>query len=149
MGLSTDPSTYKPALGETKSTAILPANLVDFTAQSDPNLYGTSTAYLVLSGKNVLWSGNANGDGKVKYSGVTNDPSSILTQALAFPGNTTGLYNYNNAVGYFSGDVNMDGKVKYSGLTNDPAFILNNIVAYPSNTTGLYNYNNFNQQIPN
>ncbi|MEP7252008.1 MAG: hypothetical protein ABI683_06495 [Ginsengibacter sp.] len=145
LGLSTDPATYKPALGETKSTA----SLVDFTTETDPNLYGTATAYTVLTGKNLLWSGNANSDSKIIYSGLGNDRAAILSQVLGYPGNTTALYNYSNATGYFSGDINMDRKVIYAGLGNDPNFILNNILAYPSNTIGLYNYSNFNQQLPN
>ena len=145
LGISTDPSTYKPALAETKSTA----SLVDFTTQTDPNIYGTATSYTVLAGKNVLWSGDVNGDGKVKYLGLSNDPGTIISQVLGFAGNTSGLYNYNNSNGYFSGDVNLDGKVKYLGLTNDPGFIATNVITYPSNTSGLYNYSNFNQQLPN
>ncbi len=145
LGLSTDPATNKPALGETKSTA----TPVDFIGETDPRLYGTSTAYTTFSGKNLLWSGDAGSDGKVKYAGSSNDPSTILTQVLGFPGNSVGSYTYNNAIGYFSGDLNMDTRVKFAGSSNDASVIFTNVINYPLNTTGSYTYNSFNQQLPN
>lgn len=145
LGISTDPATLTPALGEARSTA----PLVDFTSATDAQIFGTTTAFATASnGKNMLWAGNANSDVKVKYSGPSNDPATILNQVVNFPGNTSHFYNYNNALGYFSGDINMDGKVKYSGPGNDLSFILNNVVNYPLNTSHFYNYNNFLQQLP-
>lgn len=148
LGLSTNPNptiTLDPFLGEIKSAA----SLVDYTTATDPNLYGTSTAYTIATGKNLLWSGDAGGDGKVKYAGSSNDPNTILTQVLGFPGNSAGSYTYNNAIGYFSGDVNMDTRVKFAGSTNDVNTILTNVINYPSNTIGSYTYSAFNQQLPN
>lgn len=145
LGISTDPGTLTPSLGEAKSTA----PLVNFSTATDAQIFGTSSAYKFLDNKVMLWAGSASNDTKIKYSGSSNDPGIILNQALSYPGNSSGLYNYNAAFGYFSGDINMDGKVKYSGSSNDPSSILANVLAYPSNTTGLYNYNNFLQQLPN
>lgn len=144
LGLSTDPSLIT-SLGETKSTA----SLVNFTTATDAQLFGSSTAYTISSdGKNLLWSGDANGDRKVKYQGSSNDPNTVLSQVLSFPGNSTGSYTYDNAIGYFSGDVNMDRKVKYAGSTNDVNIIFANVINYPPNTSGSYTYNNFIEQLP-
>lgn len=69
----------------------------------------------------VLWPGNTNGDGLVKYTGAANDRDPIL-QAIGgtVPTNTLpGVYNMN--------DVNMDGTVKYTGPFNDRDPILQSI----------------------
>jgi hypothetical protein len=148
LGLSINPNTAPIAMNETKSTAYT-TNVVDMRSITQANLFGTSSAHTAIDGYNIMWSGSVNSDNKVKYSGLTNDPQTILNNVLAFPANTTGAYNYNAAFGYFEGDVNMDRKVKYSGLGNDAQPILNNVLAYPGNTTGAYNYNAMVQQIPN
>ncbi len=49
LGLSTDPATYKPAIGGNK----INSKFSGFNGSNDPNLFGTSTAYTVLTGKNV------------------------------------------------------------------------------------------------
>ena len=155
LGLGLDPVTSTKPLSETKSIAYT-GNLIDFSTLPDAQLFGTANAYQVKTvttpspyNVNVMWAGDANGDGKVKYAGTSTDPSTILNQVIAFPGNVTGLYNYNAAFGYFSGDVNMDRKVKYAGTGTDPSPILTNVLAFPLNVSGLYNFNLFNQQIPN
>ncbi len=77
LGLSTDPASLTPLLTEKQSTA----PLVDFTTSAF--LYGGTTAHGVAGdGKYVLWGGNANGDGIVKYSGPNNDRDFILSSAL-------------------------------------------------------------------
>ncbi|MEO6453207.1 MAG: hypothetical protein ABIN97_04005, partial [Ginsengibacter sp.] len=65
------------------------------------------------------------------------------------PGNTSGSYTYNNAIGYFSGDINMDSRVKFAGSLNDVNIIQTNVVTFPNNLTGSYTYSAFNQQLPN
>lgn len=69
----------------------------------------------------VLWPGNTNGDGLVKYTGANNDRDPIL-QAIGgvVPTNTlNGVYDQH--------DVNMDGTVKYTGSFNDRDPILQTI----------------------
>ncbi len=117
LGLSTDPSTFKPLLGETKSTA----TLVDFTNQTDPNLYGPSSAYTVSGGKNLLWGGNANSNNNVKYTGPSNDKGYILSTILG--GNST-----STVTGYNQGDLNFNGVVKYTGPGNDKGFLLSTVL---------------------
>lgn len=125
LGLSTDPTTYKPLLDETKSTA----TIVDFTTQTDPNLYGTSAAYSVASdGKNILWGGNANVNTTTLFNGLNNDKGYILTTIL---GNNPGTIL---SEVYSSGDVNMNRSVGYNGLNNDKGFILTTVLG---NNSGL------------
>ncbi|MEO8109671.1 MAG: hypothetical protein ABI594_06565 [Ginsengibacter sp.] len=120
LGLSTDPSTFTPLLGETKSTALLSTNQVDFTTATDPNLYGTSAAYSIASdGKNMLWGGNANFNTNVKYGGPSNDKDYILT---ILGGNSTATVN-----GYNQADINFNRAVKYGGPGNDKDFLLSTI----------------------
>lgn len=129
---------------------------VDFTTMSDANVYHRVSPFsydghemITISGFKALWAGNANADTKVKYQGPTNDNATILNQAVNFPGNTLGVFNYDLALGYFSGDLNMDGKVKYQGTGNDPGFMfLNLITNFFLNTLDLYNYDLFTEQIP-
>ncbi|HEV8082505.1 MAG TPA: hypothetical protein VGP55_04845 [Chitinophagaceae bacterium] len=119
LGLSSDPSTFKPLLGETKSTA----SLVDYTIQTDPNLYGPSTAYLVATdGKNVLWSGDINNNGFVRYQG-SNGPTGpndrvVLLQDLS--NNETNVLNI-----YSRGDVNLNTFTRYQGSNGPPPAGLN------------------------
>lgn len=119
LGLSTNPATFNPLLGETKSTA----SLVDITTASDPNLYGPSTAYLIASdGKNVLWSGDINNNGFVRYQG-SNGPTGpndrvVLLQDLS--NNETNVLNT-----YSRGDVNLNTFTRYQGSNGPPPGGLN------------------------
>jgi hypothetical protein len=122
LGLSTDPSSYKPLLSEKQSTA----PLIDFTTSN--SLYGGSSAHGIASdGKFVLWAGNANGDGKVSYSGLNNDKDYIFLNIL----NSNSGTNVTNT--YSIGDLNLDGKVSYNGLSNDKDFLYNNVLNGVSN----------------
>lgn len=85
-------------------------NELDFTLASTP-VWGTN-ARKDLGGKQLLWSGDANGNGQVKYMGTGNDRDAVLV--------TVGGATPNASVsGYYRQDVNMDGTVKYTGSGND------------------------------
>ncbi len=130
LGISTNPAVLTPALDETKSTAAL----VDLTSASDAQLYGTSTAFVLSSGKNLLWAGDANGNAQVKYQGPSNDRANILS---ALVNNELGT-----KVGYERADLNMNGQVKYQGPSNDRAFILSSVLLNAELSTK-------SQQLPN
>lgn len=69
-------------------------------------------AQVLRDGRHLLWRGDVNGDGTVKYTGATNDRDPVLvTVGGAVPNNTI--------TGYLPADVNMDGTVKYTGAQND------------------------------
>ncbi len=126
LGLSTDPATFKPLLGETKSTA----SLVDITTATDPNLFGTSAAYAIASdGKNLLWGGNANYNSNTKFIGLSNDKDFILINTLGLNPSATLSEVYSSA------DINMNRNVKYIGLNNDKDFLLITALGLNPSTT--------------
>ena len=75
----------------------------------------------------MMWAGDINKDGFIKYNGSANDKVSILAKiGLANPNNILTLYDVN--------DLNLDGKVKYNGSANDKTIILSNVgIATPNN----------------
>lgn len=81
--------------------------------------YGTS-AQKTISGSQVLWAGDARGNGDLKYTGSNNDRDPILVKV----GSTT---PNNTVAGYWREDVNMDAIVKYTGSANDRDPILVNV----------------------
>ncbi|QQR87726.1 MAG: hemagglutinin protein [Flavobacteriales bacterium] len=91
---------------------------VDFTDGSTPT-YGTE-AQVVMGATHLLWSGDVNGDGVIKYTGANNDRDPILV-AIG------GTVPTNVVSGYLPSDVNMDGSVKYTGAGNDRDPILVNV----------------------
>lgn len=102
-----------------------PGTLVDFTASSTAT-YGTG-ARKTVGTTEVMWLGNVNGDGFIKYTGSGNDRDPILVRV----GSTT---PNNTALGYYVEDTNLDGTVKYTGTANDRDPILLNVGStVPSN----------------
>lgn len=103
--------------------------VVDFTAASTA-AHGTDALKAVggTHPASVLWAGDVNFDGALKYTGAGNDRDPILTTI-------GGVVPTNTVTGYHAGDVNMDGEVKYTGQDNDRDPILQNIGgAVPTNT---------------
>jgi hypothetical protein len=70
----------------------------------------------------TMWTGNANSNTLVNYSGSANDRTAILN----FLGAATFL---TPQAGYNSQDVNMNGVVTYSGSNNDRTTLLNSLGA--------------------
>ncbi|MEZ4740803.1 MAG: hemagglutinin protein [Flavobacteriales bacterium] len=102
------------------------ATTVDLSDGSTPT-YG-SNAQQVLAGTYLLWAGDVNSDGTIKYTGSSNDRDPILS-AIG------GTVPTNTVTGYRAEDVNMDGTTKYSGAGNDRDIILQNIGGVvPTNT---------------
>jgi len=81
--------------------------------------FGTD-AQMDVNGVRMLWPGDANTDGAVKYFGPYNDRDKIL-QAIG------GSVPTATVTGYRAEDVNLDGVVKYTGLRNDRDVILQTI----------------------
>ena len=105
----------------TANTVALSAtpSLVDLTLPGTA-VFGTN-ARKNVAGTMVLWPGDANMDGEVKYVGNGNDRDAIL----AAIGGVVPTNVLNNV--YMPEDVNMDGMVKYVGLNNDRDVILQTI----------------------
>lgn len=117
LGLSTDPATFTPFLTSKQSTA----PLVDFTASAF--LFGGSSAHGAASdGKYVLWGGNANMNGVVKFAGLNNDKDYIYINILNSNVSSVLTDIYSQA------DVNMDGRVKFNAISNDKDFIYTKVL---------------------
>jgi len=99
---------------------------IDF---SDPALitWGTG-ARLQIGSWMVLYMGDGNVNGQVKYTGSANDRDPILTTV----GSTTPNASVNT---YSSRDINMNGQVKYTGSANDRDPILLNVGSTTPNNT--------------
>ncbi|MCC7469702.1 MAG: hypothetical protein IT284_01010 [Bacteroidetes bacterium] len=108
------PNNYYVAVRHRNHLGIMTKDAVDINNSVDLTtapLYGVSPAKIV-NGKNVLWPGDTNGNGQIKYSGSNNDRDLILTVVgSTTPENTVSIYN--------RADTNMDGIVKYTGDKND------------------------------
>lgn len=101
------------------------AAAVDFTSPATAT-WGTN-ARRNQDGVMLLWAGDINKDGMIKYNGSANDKVLILARVgIANPNNILTLYD--------ATDLNLDGKVKYNGSANDKTIILNNVgIATPNN----------------
>lgn len=88
---------------------------LDFTNTSLA-LHGQNSVY-VNGQTRALWPGDVNGDGVVKYTGVSNDRDVVLVGIGA-------VVPSNSVAGYRVEDVNLDGVVKYTGNFNDRDIIL-------------------------
>ncbi|MCC7502453.1 MAG: endonuclease/exonuclease/phosphatase family protein [Flavobacteriales bacterium] len=107
------------ALGPVPST-------IDLTLSSTTT-YGTD-ATKSFGGLQMLWTGNAQRDSTLRYTGATNDRDPILLRI-------GGTLPTATAAGYLQEDVNLDGLAKYTGTYNDRDPILINIGGtVPTNT---------------
>lgn len=98
------------------------SSLYDFTAaQSAAYQDGAITANAAMKdmGGSVyaMWAGNVNANTTVRYSGLANDLTALLS-VLGGSQSTILTNVYSNA------DINMNGVVRYSGLNNDNTFLL-------------------------
>lgn len=83
--------------------------------------YGTD-AQRIDGGVRLLWPGDADGNGSVRYSGSGNDRTIVL--------NILGASTFLSPVpGYRRQDLNLNGVVSYSGSGNDRTVILNTLGA--------------------
>jgi len=125
VGIPVLPADYKVVLRHRNHLGVMSADaisvsgsttLLDITQPGTPT-YGTA-AQNQVGGRMVLWSGDALGDGTLRYTGSTNDRDPILTAI----GSTTP----NNALTnqYSRLDTNLDTVVKYTGSGNDRDAIL-------------------------
>lgn len=81
-------------------------------------LFGSNkTPAKFVDGIQVLWPGDANFDGVVRYVGLNNDTETVFETI-------GGVLPTNVVNGYFGADINMDGEVKFTGTNNDRDIIL-------------------------
>jgi pimeloyl-ACP methyl ester carboxylesterase len=92
-----------------------PAPVIDLAAPATP-VFGID-ARVVEGQVALLWAGDVNGDGRVRYTGADNDRDDIL-QAIG------GTVPTATATGYLGSDVDLDGVVRYTGQNNDRDLVL-------------------------
>jgi uncharacterized delta-60 repeat protein len=121
------PGNYHIAIRHRNHLGVMTASPITLSTSSvsiDLTLPGTATygtdARKNVNGVMLLWAGDVNPDGMIKYTGSANDRDPIL---LAIGGGTPTLA----ATGYLAADVTLDGVVKYTGSGNDRDRILVNI----------------------
>lgn len=104
--------------------------VLDFTDGSVAT-FGTN-AQASLGGKLLLWSGDANGEGKVIYAGSGTDVNAVSAKVFTNPLNTTFSPSF-PFLGYDRADLNLDGKVVYAGAGTDVNFISLSVFTFPAN----------------
>lgn len=103
---------HRSHLGVCTATAVPTSSVVDFRSAATAT-YG-SEAEKIVGGVMVMWEGDVQFNGDVKYVGADNDRDNILSVIGGGSVPTDISYGiYNNA------DVNMDGDVIYVGAGND------------------------------
>jgi hypothetical protein len=102
----------------TSRTLSTTTTVVDFSVTTTTT-YGTN-AQATVGTRRVLWAGDCQSDGELKYTGDDNDRDLILQEIGGVAPTAT-------STGYVREDVNMDGVVKYTGTNNDRDRILVNI----------------------
>jgi len=91
---------------------------VDFTSDmASMHSINADPAEELAPGVFGMWSGDATGNGEVKYTASGNDRVEILNVA-------GGPTPFDTASGYFIEDINLDGLVKYAGSNNDRVEVL-------------------------
>ncbi|MBK7752442.1 MAG: delta-60 repeat domain-containing protein [Flavobacteriales bacterium] len=104
---------HRNHLGAMTATA-LPLSHVNTTidlTSTTTLTYGTN-ARKNVGGRMMLWAGDVNFNGQVKYAGSNNDRDPILVRI-------GGTVPTAIATGYRQEDVNLNGQVKYAGVSND------------------------------
>ena len=95
------------------------ASLIDLSNGS-VSLFGGATATKTLGGKAVMFAGDVDRNGVLRYTGQNNDRDPILARI-------GGSVPTGTASGYYSEDVDLNGIVRYTGSANDRDPILSNV----------------------
>lgn len=128
LSLPTEPGAYHIAMRHRNHLPAMTLNAValgdvavavDFTLATTPT-YGTNARKTVGSVQ-VLWAGDVNCNGQVKYAGGANDRDPILSAI----GGSVPTATVNGQ--YRQEDLNMNSQVRYAGGSNDRDLILQNI----------------------
>ncbi|WP_375239828.1 beta strand repeat-containing protein [Aurantibacter sp.] len=112
---------------------------IDFTDSGNPITFGTNaqTTFGMPNGVVAMWSGDANGDGRLNYIGVNSEIPHISSQVFNDPNNSLfggpPIATY-TSTGYSNTDVNMNGETIYIGANSEVQFISGNIFNNPSNS---------------
>lgn len=92
---------------------------IDFVRAST-DVHGTGARKEAANDKWTLWAGDAVNDGRIKFTGSTNDRDAILLKVGSSVPTVI-------VPGYHGEDLNLDGKVRYTGARNDRDLLLQTI----------------------
>jgi hypothetical protein len=113
--------------------------LINFSSRETATM-GGSSAGKDTNGKQAMWAGDFNSDGRVIYQGPYNDIFFLFSKVLSHPDNTEYLANF-IVNGYNRPDFNLDGRSIYQGPGNDRSMLLlHSILANPTNQSFLANF---------
>ncbi len=118
---------HRNHLGIATANAVLlgfTATTMDFTTGSIALMGGLGSTVLV-GGTRCLRAGDANGDGRVSYTGPDNDRDAVLFRIGG--ANTAGTF-----AGYATEDINMDGVTRYTNSGNDRDRIISALGGMPN-----------------
>lgn len=107
---------------------------------------GLSRKNTFIDGYSVLWAGDFDSNGKVKFTNP-NDDQNVLFLSVLFS-SPEFLINYNNTFGYHTGDFDMNSKSKYTNPEDDLNLLFSQVILYPLNTSFLSNFNFIIEQVP-
>lgn len=134
--------------------------LVDLTKPTSP-IYDFGTTknngfnYAGLALKNelalgvmMMWAGDFDADGKIKFVNPGDDQNVLYLNVLNHPDNVDYKSNFNNGFGYYQSDFNMNGKIKYDNPDDDKNLLYLQILFHPLNLNFMANFSHIIQQVP-
>jgi len=139
LGISTNPNTLVGlSLNNTN---------FDFTTAAAGALFGTAgTNYASVSGKNVMYAGNAFLNTSVNYLGLNTDRAQLLQimgNASNAPTPARNITNTSDYQNYAVGDLNFNRVVDYLGLSPDRSYLVSTVLggspSTPAKTQALPN----------
>ncbi len=89
----------------------------------------------VYNGVKMLWGGDVNTLGQIRYIGTNNGVQPIYTSVLNNPNNILRGNSYQINLSYSNSDCNMDGNIRYTSTGNDVNLIYTNILVNSSGNT--------------
>ncbi len=124
----------------TASTVALSSlpTMIDFSLPTTL-IKGGATTRFELSGKALMYAGDANFDQRDIANGPNQDSTFLISSILLYPSNQDFNANYIMA-GYSAADLNLDGNTIFSGPYNDTNLLLSNVLLHPGNSGFAANF---------
>ena len=95
----------------------------------------------------VMWCGDFNADGRVKYNEPKSDLNMLFLDVIGFDTNVNQDPNFTGAHGYFQSDKDMNGMIKFDSPNDDRIALMNTVRNYTLNKNSDYNYDHFIEQL--
>ena len=136
--------------GEAVDFTSLDTEIFNFgtTLPGKPDYTGLSQNTSIKPGYQVLWGGDFDGNGHIKFTNPGDDQNFLFFEILLIEGNVFGNINYDLAYGYYQGDYNMNGKAKFTNPFDDLNYLFFQVLLYERNTDYFTNYNFIYEQVP-